>query len=147
MTRRGSGSSCRTTAARTSSAITPLSRRTASARWPKGRRSNSRCRRGRRACRPRTSAPSPKRRSDGVNEPGLHKGRAFSLSGGRVQPRSNKRQKELARLERRKEKDERREQRKKERAERVVPEGEDPDIRSEERRVGKECRSRWSPYH
>ena len=22
-----------------------------------------------------------------------------------------------------------------------------PDIRSEERRVGKECRSRWSPYH
>ena len=21
------------------------------------------------------------------------------------------------------------------------------DIRSEERRVGKECRSRWSPYH
>src|SRR6266481_2536443 len=69
-----------------------------------------------------------KRRSDGVNEPGLHKGRAFSLSGGRVQPRSNKRQKELARLERRKEKDERREQRKRERAERVVPEGEDPDI-------------------
>ena len=45
-----------------------------------------------------------------------------------MQPRSNKRQKELARLERRKEKDERREQRKKERAERVVPEGEDPDI-------------------
>jgi hypothetical protein len=45
-----------------------------------------------------------------------------------VQPRSNKRQKELARLERRKEKDERREQRKRERAERVVPEGEDPDI-------------------
>ena len=25
----------------------------------------------------------------------------------------------------------------------VIPE----DIRSEERRVGKECRSRWSPYH
>ena len=24
---------------------------------------------------------------------------------------------------------------------------EDYDIRSEERRVGKECRSRWSPYH
>ena len=24
---------------------------------------------------------------------------------------------------------------------------EDRDIRSEERRVGKECRSRWSPYH
>ena len=23
----------------------------------------------------------------------------------------------------------------------------DHDIRSEERRVGKECRSRWSPYH
>ena len=23
----------------------------------------------------------------------------------------------------------------------------DNDIRSEERRVGKECRSRWSPYH
>ena len=45
-----------------------------------------------------------------------------------MQPRSNKRQKELARLERRKSKDERREQRKKERAERAVPEGEDPDI-------------------
>ena len=45
-----------------------------------------------------------------------------------MQPRSNKRQKELARLERRKEKDERREQRKRERADRVVPEGEDPDI-------------------
>src|SRR5256885_15811810 len=26
-------------------------------------------------------------------------------------------------------------------------EGEDLDARSEERRVGKECRSRWSPYH
>ena len=25
--------------------------------------------------------------------------------------------------------------------------GDDPDLRSEERRVGKECRSRWSPYH
>ena len=25
--------------------------------------------------------------------------------------------------------------------------GEDMAIRSEERRVGKECRSRWSPYH
>src|SRR2546421_6545908 len=25
--------------------------------------------------------------------------------------------------------------------------GEDGTIRSEERRVGKECRSRWSPYH
>ena len=23
----------------------------------------------------------------------------------------------------------------------------DKDVRSEERRVGKECRSRWSPYH
>ena len=23
----------------------------------------------------------------------------------------------------------------------------DPRLRSEERRVGKECRSRWSPYH
>src|SRR2546426_11620059 len=23
----------------------------------------------------------------------------------------------------------------------------DPHVRSEERRVGKECRSRWSPYH
>ena len=23
----------------------------------------------------------------------------------------------------------------------------DGDVRSEERRVGKECRSRWSPYH
>ena len=22
-----------------------------------------------------------------------------------------------------------------------------PNVRSEERRVGKECRSRWSPYH
>ena len=26
-------------------------------------------------------------------------------------------------------------------------EGESQNIRSEERRVGKECRSRWSPYH
>src|SRR3712207_532301 len=25
--------------------------------------------------------------------------------------------------------------------------GEPPPVRSEERRVGKECRSRWSPYH
>ena len=24
---------------------------------------------------------------------------------------------------------------------------EEQDVRSEERRVGKECRSRWSPYH
>ena len=45
-----------------------------------------------------------------------------------MQPRSNKRQKELARLERRKNKDERREQRKKERAERTVVDGDDPDI-------------------
>ncbi len=45
-----------------------------------------------------------------------------------MQPRSNKRQKELARLERRKNKDERREQRKKERAERPVVDGSDPDI-------------------
>ena len=29
------------------------------------------------------------------------------------------------------------------------PEGayDEPSVRSEERRVGKECRSRWSPYH
>ena len=26
-------------------------------------------------------------------------------------------------------------------------EDENRDLRSEERRVGKECRSRWSPYH
>ena len=25
--------------------------------------------------------------------------------------------------------------------------GSDAELRSEERRVGKECRSRWSPYH
>ena len=25
--------------------------------------------------------------------------------------------------------------------------GQIPEVRSEERRVGKECRSRWSPYH
>ena len=25
--------------------------------------------------------------------------------------------------------------------------GKEPALRSEERRVGKECRSRWSPYH
>src|SRR5256885_8265963 len=31
---------------------------------------------------------------------------------------------------------------------RAVPRrGEPPALRSEERRVGKECRSRWSPYH
>ena len=30
---------------------------------------------------------------------------------------------------------------------RVEPELHAPDDRSEERRVGKECRSRWSPYH
>src|SRR5438270_7942517 len=29
----------------------------------------------------------------------------------------------------------------------VVVEVEEKQIRSEERRVGKECRSRWSPYH
>jgi hypothetical protein len=46
-----------------------------------------------------------------------------------MQPRSNKRQKELSRLERRKEKDEKREQRKKEKEERPpLAEGEDPDI-------------------
>ena len=30
---------------------------------------------------------------------------------------------------------------------RVYIEAEKPGSRSEERRVGKECRSRWSPYH
>src|SRR5256886_6147831 len=30
---------------------------------------------------------------------------------------------------------------------RLIPGGVQPDMRSEERRVGKECRSRWSPYH
>ena len=29
----------------------------------------------------------------------------------------------------------------------ILPKGTNADIRSEERRVGKECRSRWSPYH
>ena len=29
----------------------------------------------------------------------------------------------------------------------VSPQGTLDEIRSEERRVGKECRSRWSPYH
>src|SRR2546430_3980754 len=29
----------------------------------------------------------------------------------------------------------------------VGTENETDDVRSEERRVGKECRSRWSPYH
>ena len=29
----------------------------------------------------------------------------------------------------------------------VMPNTPTEDIRSEERRVGKECRSRWSPYH
>ena len=29
----------------------------------------------------------------------------------------------------------------------VLPMGYTVDNRSEERRVGKECRSRWSPYH
>ena len=28
-----------------------------------------------------------------------------------------------------------------------IPSGRDMFLRSEERRVGKECRSRWSPYH
>ena len=31
--------------------------------------------------------------------------------------------------------------------EEAVIEVSDVEIRSEERRVGKECRSRWSPYH
>src|SRR5437667_11127078 len=69
MMRRGSGSSCRTTEARTSSAITPPSRRTASAPWPRGRRSSSRCRRDRRGFRPRTFVPSRKRGGDGVTSP------------------------------------------------------------------------------
>ena len=30
---------------------------------------------------------------------------------------------------------------------RLVQEVKEADCRSEERRVGKECRSRWSPYH
>ena len=38
-----------------------------------------------------------------------------------------------------------------EQTEQAVPteetEAEAPNPRSEERRVGKECRSRWSPYH
>src|SRR5256885_14436367 len=29
----------------------------------------------------------------------------------------------------------------------VAEHAHDPGLRSEERRVGKECRSRWSPYH
>ena len=29
----------------------------------------------------------------------------------------------------------------------IAPYGHNSDDRSEERRVGKECRSRWSPYH
>ena len=46
-----------------------------------------------------------------------------------MQTKSNKRQKEMARLERRKEKDEQRMQRRKEKAERPPRvEGEDPDI-------------------
>ena len=32
-------------------------------------------------------------------------------------------------------------------AEIVARGGKRPHLRSEERRVGKECRSRWSPYH
>ena len=31
--------------------------------------------------------------------------------------------------------------------EREVPTPKSDEVRSEERRVGKECRSRWSPYH
>ena len=29
----------------------------------------------------------------------------------------------------------------------LISEFAEEDVRSEERRVGKECRSRWSPYH
>ena len=29
----------------------------------------------------------------------------------------------------------------------IIKIDQDMDVRSEERRVGKECRSRWSPYH
>ena len=29
----------------------------------------------------------------------------------------------------------------------IIAHGENGNTRSEERRVGKECRSRWSPYH
>ncbi len=29
----------------------------------------------------------------------------------------------------------------------LYPGSDKPKVRSEERRVGKECRSRWSPYH
>ena len=29
----------------------------------------------------------------------------------------------------------------------TYPGGTEVEVRSEERRVGKECRSRWSPYH
>jgi len=47
-----------------------------------------------------------------------------------MQPRSNKRQKELARQERQREKEAKREQRKKEKAERPPGEvGEDPDLK------------------
>jgi hypothetical protein len=53
---------------------------------------------------------------------------ASHFAGGGMQPRSNKRQKELSRLERRKEKDEKREQRKKDKDGKPVVEGEDPDI-------------------
>ncbi len=46
-----------------------------------------------------------------------------------MQPRSNKRQKELARQDRQREKEARREERKRQKAERPpLPEGEDPDI-------------------
>src|SRR5256886_17048569 len=30
---------------------------------------------------------------------------------------------------------------------RIPDQGKEGEVRSEERRVGKECRSRWSPYH
>ena len=29
----------------------------------------------------------------------------------------------------------------------IIPKSDTRTVRSEERRVGKECRSRWSPYH
>ena len=33
------------------------------------------------------------------------------------------------------------------RGEKMAEEKKEEEVRSEERRVGKECRSRWSPYH
>ena len=35
----------------------------------------------------------------------------------------------------------------KKKGDRMVPNCVKEEVRSEERRVGKECRSRWSPYH